>query len=343
MSIFDLIEMAYQSHASDLHISDFSAWMRIQGQLVPIESVHMTFTDIEDFLTQTLHPQEIQKFNKRKEIDASLVSPIGIRCRLHIYFQKGLPSLSIRLFSQEIPKPMDIGIPDILLNLIHQEQGLLLVAGPTGSGKTTTLASLLDHLNQHDSLRIITLEDPIEYIHTPRRSMIEQREIGLDTESFLQGIRTALRQDPDVIYIGELRDYETIHAAIRAAEAGRLVMATLHTGRAMSAIHRMIDAFPASKQSQIRSQLAFGLIAVISQRLLPLRNSSHQRVAAFEVLLNTPAVSHLIRTDQLHQIESLMQAGKGQGMQSLETAYQQLIDAGLIDIDLDKGRMRYGS
>lgn len=249
---------------------------------------------------------------------------------MHVYYQRGLPSIAIRLLPQRIPLPEELNMPSVILELAEQEHGLLLVTGPTGSGKSTTLASLIHYFNQTKSLRIITLEDPIEYIHIPIRSMIEQRETGRDTVSFAQGIHTALRQDPDVIIIGELRDLESIQAAIRAAEAGRLVLATLHTGRAGTAVHRLVDVFPAEQQALVRTQLASVLLGVVSQRLFPLKES-HTRIAAFEVLVNTHAVANLIRSNQLHQIESLMQTGAGNGMQTMETAVAQLIAKGWID------------
>ncbi|SFJ42080.1 type IV pilus twitching motility protein PilT [Thermoflavimicrobium dichotomicum] len=339
MYIFNLIEMAYRAKASDLHLSSGKPpYMRVQGRLMPMDYTFISVQEMELFLAQILKQKEREDVQRGKETDLSLVHPEGIRLRLHIYSQQGLPSISIRLFPKEIPLPQDLRLPPILLDLICEEHGLILVTGPTGSGKTTTLASLIHYLNQQETLRIITLEDPVEYIHTPICSMIEQREIGLDTDSFLAGIRSALRQDPDVILIGELRDRETMQAAIRAAEAGRLVLATVHTSRAVSAIYRLIDAFPPVQQSQIRSQLALNLLAVTSQRLLPLSHSPYERIAAVEVLINTSAVSHLIRTDQLHQIESVMQAGRNYGMQSLEMAYQQLQEEGWIDPGIVVGK-----
>jgi twitching motility protein PilT len=332
LSIISLIEYAYQQKATDLHLSSCqTAFIRVQGKLRPVEQIVILEEDIYSFLSEILDKGQQEKFIQRVELDLSFRHPYGYRLRLHIYWQQRLPSLSFRFLREQIPLPHELHLPPVLLELIKKEQGLFLVTGPTGSGKSTTIASLIQYLNQSHPLRIITLEDPIEYVHTPKQAMIEQREIGKDTISFSQGIHSALRQDPDVILIGELRDAETIHAAIRAAEAGRLVLGTLHTSRTFVAIHRLIDAFPAEQQIQIRSQLAMCLVGVVSQHLFPKLHTSDERVVAVEVLINTSAVSNLIRSGQLHQLPSLLQAGKSVGMQTLEMSYQQLVQKKWVD------------
>nr|WP_244527542.1 PilT/PilU family type 4a pilus ATPase [Lihuaxuella thermophila] len=331
MVLSEWIELANAKHASDLHLSAGQIpWVRVQGKLQPLEHTVCTEEEIQAFLEEVLNSEELERSKRREEVDTSFQHASGARVRVHAYYQRGLPSLAIRLLPQRIPLPQELNMPSVILEMAGQEQGLLLVTGPTGSGKSTTLASLIHDLNQTKSLRIVTLEDPIEYVHIPNRSMIEQRETGRDTASFARGIHTALRQDPDVIMIGELRDLESIQGAIRAAEAGRLVLATLHAGRAGTAVHRLVDVFPAEQQALVRTQLASVLLGVISQRLYP-RKESDTRIAAFEVLVNTHAVANLIRSNQLHQIESLMQAGARNGMQTMETAIGQLIAKGWID------------
>ncbi len=335
MELFAVIRGAFQNQASDLFLSAGKPiYMRRQGELILYQRRVLSAYQLEEICRSILSPAQIDRLRAAEEIDLALFHPEGFRVRLHVYLQSGQLGLSIRLFPKEIPMPEELGIPPVLQQLIYKEQGLLLITGPTGSGKSTTLASLIHDLNQKESKRIITLEDPIEYVHHSCLSMIEQRQIGRDTASFLTGLRAALRQDPDLILLGELRDLETMQAAMQAAETGRLVLATLHTDRSISAISRFIDVFPAMQQNQIRTQLSMSLLAVIAQRLLPKRNSIAERVAVFEVLINTPAVSHLIRTDQLHQLPSLLQTGQGQGMQSMERALQQLKRQGLLDRSL---------
>lgn len=331
MQIIDLIQLAEEKKASDLHLSAGQVpRVRVQGRLEVLVEKVCREEEIFSFLEEVLSGIQFERLSGHQEIDTALKLLTGTRVRLHAYFQRNLPSLAIRLFPKQIPMPAEIHLPSVVVQLSQREQGLLLVTGPTGSGKSTTLASLIHGLNMARSLRIITLEDPIEYIHTSIQSMIEQREVGKDTASFSQGICTALRQDPDVIMIGELRDQETIQAAIRAAEAGRLVLGTLHTGRASTAVHRLVDIFPAEQQSLIRTQLASALLGVVSQKLLP-RVNGPERVAAYEVLVNTPAVANLIRNQQMHQLESLMQTGSSFGMQTMETAIHKLIGQGWLD------------
>lgn len=331
LQVLELISLATARNASDLHLSCGQVPnVRVRGRLEMLQQSACSPEQIFAFLEQVFGEKELKRFHQRREADTAFQHPDGVRVRVHAYFRQRLPSVAIRLFPRHIPLPEELHIPPVLLDLIQQEQGLLLVTGPTGSGKSTTIASLIHYFNQSQPLRIITLEDPIEYIHTPVQSMIEQREVGVDTVSFTQGVRSALRQDPDVIMIGELRDLETIQAAIRAAEAGKLVLGTLHTGRASAAVHRLVDVFAPEQQSLVCSQLASVLLGVVSQRLLP-EQGSKKRIAAFEVLVNTTAMANLIRTDQRHQMQSLMQAGSAHGMQTLEAAIQQLIARGKID------------
>lgn len=314
MKILHIIEQAYQNRASDVHCTaGEKVHFRIDGQLISTKE-QVLKEDIATFL-HVASPEA--SMEGTREQDFAFTHPLGVRTRIHLYLQKGLLSLAIRLFPMDIPSPHELEIPGVVLELISRKSGLLLVTGPTGSGKSTTIASLIHSLNQKHPLHIITLEDPVEYLHQSNKSKISQREVGMDTLSFSQGVRSALRQDPDVIMIGELRDEETIHAAVRAAEAGRLVLGTLHTSRAMLAVQRVIDLFEEGKQSLVRSQLASSLLGVISQRLVSSKTAKERR-AQFEVLVNTPGVANLIRSNQMHQIESLMQTGAMHGMQTFE-------------------------
>lgn len=314
MDILNLIQRAYVKNTSDIHCtSNEVVRFRIEGKLTATSEI-VTKHAIASFLQAIKGEIPLEK---TRELDFSFTHPVGIRTRIHLYYQKELPSLAIRLLPKNLPMPQELGIPNIVQQLTERKSGLLLVTGPTGSGKSTTVASLIHHINQMKALHIITLEDPVEYIHTSCNSKVTQREVGVDTSSFLQGVRSALRQDPDVIMIGELRDEETIHAAVRAAETGRLVLGTLHTSRAMLAVQRLIDVFDEGRQGLVRSQLATSLLGVVSQRLV-LEEGSDKRVAQFEVLVNTPGVANLIRSNQMHQIESLMQAGAMYGMRTFE-------------------------
>lgn len=312
----DIIQRAYEQESSDIHCTVGEiVRFRIQGALIPMNE-RVSKQDIYSFLEATKCKNTILE---KRELDFSFTHPTGLRTRIHFYFQSGLPSLAIRLFPMSIPLPHVLGIPDVVLRFIKCKSGLLLVTGPTGSGKSTTIAALIHYINQSRAVHIVTLEDPIEYLHSSQMSKISQREVGIDTASFSQGVFSALRQDPDVIMIGELRDEETIHAAIRAAETGRLVLGTLHTSRAMVAIQRLIDVFEEGKQSLVRAQLATSLLGIVSQRLLIAKGLA-ERTAQFEILVNTSGVANLIRSNQMHQIESLMQTGTRYGMQIFEEA-----------------------
>ena len=231
-----------------------------------------------------------------------------------------------------------LGLPAIALEFAKKPQGLLLVTGPTGSGKSTTLAAIIDYINRTRNDHIITLEDPIEFVHEHKNCIVNQREIGIDTNSFGTGLRAALRQDPDVVLVGEMRDLETISTAITAAETGHLVFGTLHTADAPQTIDRVIDVFPPEAQQQIRVQLAAVLLGVMAQRLLPTADGTG-RVAAIEVMVNTPAVSNLIRSEKIHQIRSIMQTGKAQGMQTMEMSFRELLQKGLISVDEAKNAL----
>ena len=249
--------------------------------------------------------------------------------RVNAYLQRGSVALAIRIVPPRIPKLEELQLPDILKQIVEKPQGLVLVTGPTGSGKSTTLASMIQYMNETMRKHIITLEDPIEYLHKHQNCIIDQREIGFDTHSFADGLRAALRQDPDAILVGEMRDLETISTAITAAETGHLVFGTLHTSSAPSTINRVIDVFDPAQQPQIRIQLASVLLSIISQRLFPTADKKGRR-AATEILINNPAMANLIRNEKIHQITNVMQTSKAAGMHTLESSIKELLKQGVI-------------
>lgn len=330
-SIHDLLDEAFHCQASDVHISAHAPpTFRIYGQLKQAETENVTPLAAEQMARQLLSEQQWEKLNQQGEIDLSYCVDEQKRYRLNIFSQQGNFSICARLIPGTIPTIAGLGLPSAIQALAEKPHGLILVTGPTGSGKSSTLAALIGYLNEHFHKHIITLEDPIEYLHKSKNCVINQREIGNDTGNFFSGLRSALRQDPDVILVGELRDLETISAAITAAETGHLVLGTLHTINASQTLDRMIDVFPVHQQPQIRSQLSAVLLAVVSQRLLPLR-SGEGRKAATELLLNTPAVANLIRSEKTHQIKSVLQTSKAQGMHTLDMSIKELVAQGLVD------------
>lgn len=276
-----------------------------------------------------MNAEQWTAFNLHGELDFSLQLPDTSRFRVNVYRQRGSVSIAARVVGAVVPQLENLGLPPILAKLTEKQNGLVLVTGPTGSGKTTTLAALINHINRTARRHIITLEDPIEYLHHHDQSIINQRQVGYDTNGFAPALRAALRQDPDVILVGEMRDLETISTAITAAETGHLVFATLHTSDAVQTIDRVIDVFPTGQQRQIRIQLASVLQGVVSQRLIR-KKDNQGRVAALEILLNTPAVANLIRSEKGHQIRSVMQTSKQLGMQTMDMHLRELLQTGKI-------------
>jgi twitching motility protein PilT len=268
-------------------------------------------------------------FKEKGELDYSYGIPGVSRFRVNAYHQRKSVSLALRVVASKTPTIEELDLPKIIPELCEKPQGLILVTGPTGSGKSTTLASMIDYVNRTMRKHIVTLEDPIEYLHKHGNSIIDQREVGFDTKSYANGLKGALRQDPDIILVGEMRDLETIGIAITAAETGHLVLGTLHTSSAPSTINRIIDVFPPAQQPQIRVQLASVLVGVISQRLFPTLDKKGRK-AATEVLVNNPAIANLIRNEKIHQIQSTMQTSRAQGMHTLEMSIRDLIDRNLI-------------
>lgn len=328
--IIQLLHMAYTSKASDLHISVGSApVIRIDGTLYPVEGEQVTAGESLAMAEVLMEERHNSIFNETGEIDFSYPLDNGVRYRVNVYRQRSGVSIAARSIPAEIPSLEQLSMPPILASLAKKPQGLILVTGPTGSGKSSTLAAMIHSINQSESKHIVTLEDPIEFLHSHGKCLVDQREVGSDTNSFASGLRAALRQDPDVILVGEMRDLETISAAVTAAETGHLVLATLHTTDAPQTIDRIIDAFPGHQQNQIRSQLALVMLAVVSQRLFP-RASGRGRLCATEILVNTPAVANLIRTEKTHQLKNVMQTSKALGMHTLEMNIREYLAGGLV-------------
>jgi twitching motility protein PilT len=288
----------------------------------------MTPEDTRDMVYSLLTPEQRLRFERRKELDLSLVLDGGNRFRVNVYYQRGSVTAALRPIPDKIPSLDELGLPKSVAELARSRQGLVLVTGPTGSGKSTTLAALVDLINSTRCCHIISVEDPIEYVHEHRKSVVDQREIGGDTDNFPTALKYVLRQDPDVIMIGEMRDLETIRAALTAAETGHLVFATLHTNDAVQTIDRVIDVFPSTQQQQIRFQLSMALLAIVSQRLIPRRHGG--RVLACEVMHNNNAIANLIREQKSHQVYSVMQTTAREGMVTMDKAVSQLYAFDLI-------------
>lgn len=322
MQIHELTALARNSKASDIHISEGLPLMfRIDGHLAeaPVQLSAAETRSLILSLMDEAHREAIT--SERIDADFALVAPDGTRSRVNVFYQQGRAAATLRLLNDSIPTLEELAMPPVLTKLADEPRGLILVTGPTGSGKSTTLAAMIDH--------IITIEDPIEYVYQGRRSLIHQREVGADVRSFASALRSALREDPDVILVGEMRDYETISAAVTAAETGHLVMSTLHTIGAAQTIDRIIDVCPAGAQNQIRGQLAAVLRGVITQQLLPLAVGKG-RCAATEILVGTDAVANLIREGKCYQIPSILQSGAALGMHSLNADLARLVSTGRI-------------
>lgn len=329
-----LLQEMIQRGASDLHITVGNpAKLRVDGDLANSKINHvLTPKDTLQLAYSILTENQKKRFETEDELDFSFGVQNLSRFRGNVYKQRGCVAMAIRQIPYEIISIEKLGLPPIINKLSDRPRGLVLVTGPTGSGKSTTLAAMVDKVNRERKGHIITIEDPIEFIHRHQNCMINQREVGADTKSFTAALKYALRQDPDVILIGEMRDLETISAALTIAETGHLVFATLHTNSAAESINRMIDAFPSHQQAQIRAQLAFVLEGVVTQTLLP-KAKGKGRVAACEIMVCTPAIRAVIRDEKIHQIYSLMQAGKKHGMQTMNDALQMLYMRGEVTLE----------
>jgi twitching motility protein PilT len=326
----DLLRLVVEENASDLHISvGVPPVLRIRGQLVKLEAPPLTADDTEVLMRSITSEGNIQRLSQEGSVDYAISFREQDRFRVNAYRQRGNLGLALRLIPRELMTLEKIGLPASVRPLLDLPRGLILVTGPTGSGKTTTLASMLNVINETKRGHIMTIEDPIEYYHQHKRGIVNQREVGVDVPTFAEGLRRALRQDPDVILVGEMRDLETMETAITAAETGHLVFSTLHTTGAARTVDRIIDAFPSDKQEQVRVQLSANLKAVISQLLLP-RKDGAGRIAAFEVMINTPSIGALIRDNKTFRISSDIQTGAKYGMVSLEAFLVDLYLRGLI-------------
>lgn len=329
IQIDDLLRKAVADDASDLHLSVASPPVyRVDGQLERYGGAALTSEQTEMMARQLLGEQW-ESFLEKREFDFAYEIEGVSRFRMNIFHQKGAVSIAARVIPREIPTVEQLDLPLILHTMMTRPHGLILVTGPTGSGKSTTLAAMIDYVNRNSNKHIITLEDPIEYVHSHGQSVVQQREVGEDTNEFSLGLRASLRQDPDVILVGEMRDLETIQTAITAAETGHLVLATLHTNSAASTITRIIDVFPPHQQEQIRIQLASVLEAVISQRLFR-RVDRSGRIAATEILISHPSVSNLIRNNKIDQIQNVLQTSRSLGMHTITMSIQELLNKGII-------------
>jgi len=337
VNINKLLEYSIDSGASDLHLSVGSVPMvRINGTMKPLDMDPLLEDDMESIIPQVMDEDQIQVFQEKKEIDFSASLDGKGRFRVNFFNQvKGLAGV-FRTIPEVVKDSEELGIPPVLMNLALLNRGLVLLTGPTGSGKSTTLAAMVDHINIKRKCHIITIEDPVEYYHHTKESLINQREIGANTHTFANAMRAALREDPDVILVGEMRDLETISLALTAAETGHLVLSTLHTSSAVKTIDRIIDIFPPGQKGQIRSMLSESLEAVIAQKLLPTKDGK-SRVPACEVMIATTAIRNLIREDRIYQIPSIIQSGGVEGMQSLDQDLQRLVTQGSIERKTAKG------
>jgi len=333
-----LLEVAGQSRASDVHLTaNHPPQMRVDGDLALIPGFELPTTTnwLESAIGGILSNDQVAEFRQSGEVDLSITVPAVARFRVNIFRQLGQVAVALRFIPDRIKSFSELGVPQIAADLVMKPRGLVLVTGPTGSGKSTTLASMIDVVNQTKPAHIVTVEDPVEFQHTSKRALIHQREIGSDTASFSEALRRVLRQDPDIILIGELRDPESISTALTAAETGHLVLSTLHTQSAAKSINRIVDAFPSDQQNQVRAQLGDTLRGIITQTLLP-KSQSEGRVIATEVLVNTSAIANLIREGEIGQIYSMLQAGGSIGMHTLDQDLQRLVANGTISLTLAK-------
>ena len=329
----ELLTAVLKENASDLHISvGRYPTLRISGQLIPLAQKEILDPEHADGLVSALlTKQQKELFLNDKELDFAYSFRDKARFRVNIFHQKGFSGAALRLIPAKIRTIKELNLPPILNEFANYNQGFLLITGPTGHGKSTTLAALVDKINHERTKHIITIEDPIEYLFTQDRSIIDQREVGLDTDDFSKALRSVFRQDVDVIMVGEMRDVETISTAVTAAETGHLVLATLHTNNAAQTIDRIIDTFPSSSQDQIRAQLANTLLGVVSQRLIPKLDNG--RIPAVEVMIVNHAIRNLIREDKIHQIDLVIDTHMEEGMISLNRALAELVRAQKISVD----------
>lgn len=329
MDIKELLTLARERRASDIHLtSERNPVLRIDGTLVETE-YSLSPEEKRALIVSLLDADQRRQMENGEDVDLCYALEGGMRHRVNVFHQQKKTVATIRLINDSTPTFEQLNLPEILRTLANEPRGLILVTGPTGSGKSTTLAAMIDYINQNKACHILTIEDPVEYVYKQKKALIHQRDVGYDVGSFAGALRSAMREDPDVILVGEMRDYETISAAVTAAETGHLVLSTLHTTGAAMTIDRIIDVFPPHNQQQIRTQLASVLKGVITQTLLP-KAAGRGRVAAFEIMLGTDAVLNLIRENKCHQLNSTIQTGMRQGMILLDTYLANMVNQRVI-------------
>lgn len=327
----EIIRLAREAGASDIHLAAGAPpRMRVNGSLIPMSGSRITSSDTLDILIQVMSEEQRHSFEEKGEYDFSFSLSEGGRCRANAYKQKGSVALALHMVDRDIPSPEELGMPEAVMRLHEKESGLVLVTGPSGSGRSATMAAIVEQINESRNVLVIILEDPVEYVHQSRKAMINQREIGLDSRSYADALHAALREDPDVILVGELRDAETVRAAVTAAETGHLVLAALHAANVVNAVDGLMDFFPPDRQESLCRRLAGVLEAVVSQRLLP-SEKGDGRTAAFEVLLTGPDVQDVIRSGRISQLTEVMQAGEMRGMITMDQALSRLYHDGKID------------
>ena len=331
--LYALIELILNEKASDLHLSVSShPLIRVSGTLIPLlKKPILTDADVNSFAKILMRDDQYKRFLEYNEIDFSFESPDGVRFRGNAFYQRGRMGVALRLIPNVIRNFQELNLPPILESFTQRSQGFFLCVGPVGQGKSTTLAAMVNMINKTRAEHIVTIEDPIEYVYQEEKSLIDQREVGIDTKGFEPALSAALRQDVDVILVGEMRNTETISAAVTAAETGHLVYSTLHTNDAAQTINRIVDSFPAAQQAQVRVQLAGSLIAIFSQRLIP--HIAGGLVPAYELLINNSAVSNLIRENRIHEIPSVIETGLEQGMIDMNRSLARLVQNGDVTVE----------
>ncbi len=336
--IDELLELVVENNASDLHVAvGLPPVLRIDGELKLARYETFTPPIVQRIIYDFLSDDQIQRFETQLELDCSYAMRKIARFRVNVFRARGNVAAAFRLIPTQIPTIKQLGLPPIVEELAERRRGLLLTTGPTGSGKSTTQAALIDKINRERAEHIITIEDPLEYLHQHRKCIINQREVGEDTHSFANALRSALREDPDILLVGEMRDLETIQLAITAAETGHLVLATLHTNNAAESVDRAIDVFPPGQQEQIRVMLSNNLVGILSQQLLP-RAGQPGRVAAVEVMIATSAIRNLIRENKAFQMASIIQTSADVGMQTMDQALRDLHQQGIITFEVAMNR-----
>jgi twitching motility protein PilT len=343
MEITDLLLVSQKNGASDLHLSIGNPpLLRVNGDMLPLKMNVLTSDEVRQMIYSIMTEQQRTEYERDMEIDFALTFNEHMRFRVNAYNTLAGPAAVLRTIPTRILTLEELRTPDVLKKLTELHKGLILVTGPTGSGKSTTLAGMVNHINENYSKHILTIEDPVEFVHKSKKCLVNQREVGANTKSFARALKSALREDPDVILVGELRDLETIQLAMSAAETGHLVMGTLHTNSAPKTIDRIIDVFPANDKEMIRSMLSVSIEAIIAQALVK-RADGTGRVAVHEILLGTSAVRNLIRENKIPQISSMMQVGSKLGMKTMKDAAYQLLNDGIISQETAKGLLATGA